>query len=56
MRRPSLRIVATVSSARAVSPANDARVPLRVLRNGWFLQPYQVEWLKRSGGADRLID
>src|SRR5262249_36891456 len=36
--------------------ANDARVPFRVLRNGWFLQPCQVERSKRLGGADRLID
>src|SRR6476620_9494440 len=36
--------------------SNDARVPFRVLRNGWFLQPCEVERLKRPGGADRLID
>jgi hypothetical protein len=35
---------------------NDARVSFWVLRNGRFLQPCQVERLKRPGGADRLID
>lgn len=36
--------------------ANDARVTFRVLRNGWFLQPRQVERLKRPGCADCLIN
>ena len=36
--------------------ANNARVPFRVFWNGGFLQPCQVERLKRPGGADRLID
>jgi len=44
------------SGNRQSAFANDAGVPFRVLRNGWFLQPCQVERLKRSGGADRLID
>src|SRR5437899_6858793 len=44
------------SGDRQSAFANDARVTFRVLRNSWFLQPRQIEWLKCPGGADRLID
>src|SRR4029079_6441629 len=44
------------SGNRQSAFANDAGVPFWILWNGWFLQPRQIERLKRTGGADRFFD